>query len=156
MNAMILARLAAAGLALQRPTMPAANYVPFARAGSLLFVAGQTPVQDGIPRYLGIVGEDVTVEDAQAAARLCALNILAQVGVALGNEPRRVRCLRLGGFVRSRDAFTQQARVMDGASDRQKCNERRRHSQDEIHVNGPAWQPAQLMSAMGKRPRLLE
>lgn len=117
MNAVILARLTAAGLGLPRPTVPAANYVPYTRAGTLLFVAGQTPVQDGIPRYLGIVGEDVTVDEAQAAARLCALNVLAQVSVALGDEPRRVRCLRLGGFVRCRDTFTQQALVMDGASD---------------------------------------
>ena len=117
MNAAILARLATAGLALPRPTVPAANYVPFTRAGALLFVAGQTPIRNGEPLYRGIVGEDVTVEEAQAAARACALNILAQVGIAVGDEPHRVRCLRLTGFVRCRDDFTHQARVMDGASD---------------------------------------
>ena len=67
--------------------------------------------------YRGVVGKDVTIEDAQAAARLCALNLLAQVDVAVKSEPHRVRCLRLSGFVRCRDDFTQQARVMDGASD---------------------------------------
>ena len=117
MNAAILARLAAAGVALPRPTVPAANYVPFTRAGALLFVAGQTPIRNGEPLYRGVVGEDVTVEEAQAAARACALNILAQVGIAVGDEPHRVRCLRLTGFVRCRDDFTHQARVMDGASD---------------------------------------
>ncbi|MCJ2060172.1 RidA family protein [Methylobacterium sp. J-048] len=117
MNGAILARLAAAGLALPRPTMPAANYVPFTRAGPLLFVAGQTPVQDGEPQYCGIVGEGITIEEAQAAARLCALNVLAQVDVALKGEPLRVRCLRLGGFVRCTGDFIQQARVLDGASD---------------------------------------
>jgi enamine deaminase RidA (YjgF/YER057c/UK114 family) len=116
-NGAITARLAAAGLELPRPTVPAANYVPFTRAGSLLFVAGQTPVRDGEPRYLGVVGEDVTVEEAQTAARLCALNILAHVCVALGGGSHRLRCLRLGGFVRCRDDFVHQARVLDGASD---------------------------------------
>ncbi|MBE7245192.1 MAG: RidA family protein [Actinomycetospora chiangmaiensis] len=112
-----LARLAAAGLSLPRPTVPAANYVPFTRAGALLFVAGQTPVLDGVPRFLGAVGDDVTVAEAQAAARLCALNILAQVHAALDGDLDRARCLRLGGFVRCRDGFTQQAQVLDGASD---------------------------------------
>ncbi|MDA7417088.1 RidA family protein [Xenophilus arseniciresistens] len=113
----VIQRLKAAGLALPRPTLPAANYVPFTRLGSLLFVAGQTPVQDGEPQYLGVVGTDVDIESAQAAARLCALNVLAQVGVACEGRFERVRALRIGGFVRCTADFTQQAMVMNGASD---------------------------------------
>ncbi len=117
MSAAVLARLSAAGLTLPAPNPPAANYVPFTRAGALLLVAGQTPVVNGEPHFLGVVGESVTVEKAQAAARLCALNIMAQVHAALDGDLDRARCLRLGGFVRCRDDFTQQPRVLDGASD---------------------------------------
>lgn len=117
MSAVILGRLSAVGLSLQAPNPPAANYVPFTRVDALLFVAGQTPVRDGKAQVVGVVGESVTVEEAQAAARLCALNVLAQVHAALDGDLERARRLRIGGFVRCRDDFTQQARVLDGASD---------------------------------------
>ncbi|MCJ2136390.1 RidA family protein [Methylobacterium sp. J-026] len=112
-----LARLRAAGLTLPEPSRPAANYVPFTRADPLLFIAGQTPVLRGEPQYLGVVGDDVSIEQAQAAARLCALNVLAQVHAALDGDLDRARCLRLGGFVRCRADFTQQPLVLNGASD---------------------------------------
>jgi enamine deaminase RidA (YjgF/YER057c/UK114 family) len=117
MSSAVRARLSAAGLTLPAPNPPAANYVPFTRVGTMLLIAGQTPVLNGEPQVLGVVGVSVTVGEAQAAARLCALNILAQVHAALDGDLDRARCLRLGGFVRCRDDFAQQARVLDGASD---------------------------------------
>jgi enamine deaminase RidA (YjgF/YER057c/UK114 family) len=104
MSGTVLARLSVSGLTLPPPNPPAANYVPFTRVGAMLLIAGQTPVLNGEPQVRGVVGLSVTVVEAQAAARLCALNI-------------RARCLRLGGFVRCLDDFTEQARVLDGASD---------------------------------------
>lgn len=113
----VVERLRAAGLELPMPNAPAANYVPFTKMGSLLFVAGQTPVVDGVARYTGIVGEDIDIETAQSAARLCALNLLAQVGAACGGDFAGVRALRIGGFVRCRADFIDQPKVMNGASD---------------------------------------
>ena len=110
-------RLHAAGLSLPAPTVPAANYIPFTRLGSLLFVAGQTPVLDGKAQFVGVVGKDVSIETAQLAARLCALNVLAQVGVACDGDFARVRAIRVGGFIRCEPDFTEQALVMNGASD---------------------------------------
>ncbi|MCJ2065479.1 RidA family protein [Methylobacterium sp. J-088] len=117
MSDAVLSRLRAAGLMLPEPSRPAANYVPYTRAEPLLFISGQTPVLRGEPQYLGVVGEDVSIEQAQAAARLCALNILAQVHAALDGDLDRVRCLRLGGFVRCRPDFIRQPLVLNGASD---------------------------------------
>jgi enamine deaminase RidA (YjgF/YER057c/UK114 family) len=117
MSGTVLARLSVSGLTLPPPNPPAANYVPFTRVGAMLLIAGQTPVLNGEPQVRGVVGLSVTVVEAQAAARLCALNILAQVNAALDGDLDRARCLRLGGFVRCLDDFTEQARVLDGASD---------------------------------------
>ncbi|GJD66464.1 Atu1372/SO_1960 family protein [Methylobacterium frigidaeris] len=72
----------------------------------MLLIAGQTPVLNGEPQFLGVVGVNVTVEEALAAARLCALNILAQVHAALYGDLNRARCLRICEFVRYWDDFT--------------------------------------------------
>lgn len=117
MGGVVLGRLREAGLILPVPPNPAANYVPVMRSGGLLFVAGQTPVVDGSPRFVGIVGVDVSLEEAQAAAQLCALNLLAQLHGTAGVDLDAVRCLRIGGFVRCRDDFVQQPLVVNGASD---------------------------------------
>jgi enamine deaminase RidA (YjgF/YER057c/UK114 family) len=133
----VIQRLEAAGLALPTPIVPTYNYVPFTRMGSLLFVAGQTPLLNGQPQYLGTVGVDVDMETAQAAARLCALNVLAQVGVACEGRFERVRALRIGGFVRCMADFTQQATVMNGASDLfvLALGERGRHARTAVGTN---------------------
>ena len=118
MNPDVEARLAKLGLALPGAPSPAANYVPYTIAKGLLFIAGQAPVRDGQYAYTGRVGAEVTVEDAQAAARLCALNILAQVRAAVGGDWSRVaRCARLCGYVSSAPGFFDQPKVLDGASD---------------------------------------
>jgi enamine deaminase RidA (YjgF/YER057c/UK114 family) len=68
---------------LAEPPNPAANYIPARRCGSLLFVAGQVPKADGMDQFVGKLGRDISVEDGQKTARLCAINILAQVSAAL-------------------------------------------------------------------------
>lgn len=112
------ARLAALGLKLPGAPAPAANYVPWVISGGLAFIAGQAPVADGKYAAVGRVGAEVTLEAAQAAARLCALNVLAQAKAAAGGDWSRVaRCVRLCGYVSSAPDFFEQPKVLDGASD---------------------------------------
>jgi len=111
------AQLAKLGLSLPGAPSPAANYVPYTIAKGLLFIAGQAPVREGQYAYTGRVGAEVTVENAQAAARLCGLNILAQVKAAAGGDWSRVkRCVRICGYVSSAPGFFDQPKVLDGAS----------------------------------------
>lgn len=111
-------RLQELGIVLPTPVQPVANYVPYRWSGSLLFIAGQIPLQDGQLPYLGKVGVDLSIEQGQAAARLCAINILAQVNAALnGNLDRVNACLKLGGFVNCAADFSEQPTVVNGASD---------------------------------------
>lgn len=111
-------RLQELEIALPTPVQPVANYLPYRWSGSLLFIAGQIPLQDGQLPYLGKVGVDLSIEQGQAAARLCAINILAQVNAALnGNLDRVNACLKLGGFVNCAADFSEQPTVVNGASD---------------------------------------
>ena len=111
-------RLAELGIELPRAAAPAANYVPFVVSGKHVFVAGQIPVDSGNIMYRGRLGDGMTVDDGYQAARLCALNIIAQVREACrGNLDRVVRCVKLGGFVCSTPDFTDQPKVLNGASD---------------------------------------
>ena len=112
------ARLAELGIELPQAAAPAANYVPFTRTGNLVFISGQGPFRDGAFEYLGRVGEDLSLEEAQQAARLVGLNIIAQMKAACdGDLDRVVRVLKLGGFVNSTPDFTDQPKVVNGASD---------------------------------------
>ena len=111
-------RLQQLAIELPKPAAPAGAYVPYVLVGSLLFVAGQLPVWNGEMRYHGRVGSELTIEDGYAAARLCALNLLAQAQDACdGNLDRVVRVVRLGGFVLAAPAFTDHPKVLNGASD---------------------------------------
>jgi enamine deaminase RidA (YjgF/YER057c/UK114 family) len=84
----------------------------------LVFVAGQITLQDGKPQFLGKLGREFGVEEGQAAARLCAINILSQLRAACGGDLDRVaRIVRLGGFVNCTPEFTDQPKVINGASD---------------------------------------
>lgn len=114
----INARLIELGIALPKPVAPVASYVPFVQTGSLVFVSGQVPIgPDGL-EFQGKVGTDFTIEEGQAAARLCALNIIAQVNAACGEDLDRVqRFVKLGGFVNSGPEFDQHPAVINGASD---------------------------------------
>jgi enamine deaminase RidA (YjgF/YER057c/UK114 family) len=130
-------QLAKAGLALPDAPSPAANYVPSVIAKGLLFIAGQAPVRDGKYAFTGRVGTEVTLEDAQAAARLCGLNILAQVKAAVGGDWSRVkRCVRICGYVSSAPGFFEQPKVLDGCSDLmvQALGEAGRHSRSALGV----------------------
>ena len=111
-------RLLELGVTLPAAPAPAANYVPAVRSGNLLFIAGQVPLQDGKAQFIGRLGAGLGIEQGQQAARLCAINVLAQVAKALdGNLDRVVRCVRVGGFVNAVPEFTDHPVVINGASD---------------------------------------
>jgi len=106
------------GITLGSPAAPVANYVPFVRTGNLLVVSGQICFgDDGKLVAKGRLGEGVSLEDGQKAARACAVNLLAQVKAALGDLDKVVRVVRLGGFVNSAPGFLDGPKVLNGASD---------------------------------------
>lgn len=112
------ARLAELGIALPAAAAPVANYVAYVVSGNVVHVAGQLPVENGELKYAGAVGGGVSVEAGAAAARLCALNVIAQVKAACGGDLDRVtRVLKLNGFVNAPAGFTDQPKVVNGASD---------------------------------------
>ncbi len=114
----IAERLAELGITLPTPMAPIANYIPFSRSGSLIVVSGQVPAVDGKIAYTGKVGAELSVEQGQAAARQCLINVLVHLQAACAGDLDRVqRVLRLGGFIASPAGFTQHALVMNGASD---------------------------------------
>ena len=111
-------KLAAQGITLPEPASPVANYVGFVRTGNLLFVSGQICFgADGKLIAKGKCGAGVTVEQGTAAARGCAINVLAQIKAALGDLDKVVRVVRLGGFINSAPDFLDGPKVMNGASD---------------------------------------
>jgi enamine deaminase RidA (YjgF/YER057c/UK114 family) len=111
-------RLKELKIELPKAAAPVANYVPVVLAGGLAFVSGQVTVWNGEFRHQGRLGKEFTVEEGQAAARLCGLNVIAQLKAALGGELDRVkRCVKLGVFVNSADGFTDQPKVANGVSD---------------------------------------
>ncbi|HSR55877.1 MAG TPA: RidA family protein [Alphaproteobacteria bacterium] len=114
----IAARLKELGIDLPEAAPSVANYVPVAEAGNLMFVSGQLPMADGKVIWTGHVGEELDVAEGQEAARLCAVNMLAQLSNALDGDLDRVsRVVRIGGFVTSAPDFTAQPQVINGASD---------------------------------------
>jgi enamine deaminase RidA (YjgF/YER057c/UK114 family) len=118
MTGRIEARLTALGITLPTPAAPIANYVPFTVSGKLVVISGQIPLRDGVVAFTGKVGAEVTPEQGKDAARLCFINLLAQLKAAAGGDLDRVaRVLRLGGFIAAPATFTQHAAVMNGASD---------------------------------------
>lgn len=110
-------RLSELGLTLPDAPAPAANYVPFVRSGNMLFVSGQISAgPDGMIK--GKLGADMSVEDGAAAAKACALSLLAQVRAACdGDLSRLKRVVKLTGFVNSTPDFGDQPKVINGASD---------------------------------------
>jgi enamine deaminase RidA (YjgF/YER057c/UK114 family) len=111
-------RLAELGITLPKPMAPVATYVPVTFAGSLVIVSGQLPAIDGKVAVTGKLGDGVSLEEGQHAARLCLINILAQLQAALpGGLDSITRVLRLGGFIAATQQFGQHAIVMNGASD---------------------------------------
>ncbi|WP_422023079.1 RidA family protein [Roseibium sp.] len=111
------ARLAELGITLPDAAAPAANYVPFVKTGNQLFISGQLPMESGAIAVTGKLGEALQVEDGQKAAKLCAINLLAQAKAATGNLDKVVRLVKIVGFVNSTGDFTDQPKVINGASD---------------------------------------
>ncbi len=112
------ARLRDLKIKLPTPSAPVANYMPYVVAGNLVFVSGQIPMGFNGIEFDGKVGADMSVEDGQKAARLCGLNLIAQLREACsGNLDRVTRVVKLGGFVNCTETFSQQPQVINGASD---------------------------------------
>ena len=106
------------GITLPDALPPAANYVPYVVAGNMVYVSGQLPLVDGKLSVTGHVGKNVSTEEAAGQARLCAINLLAQLKAACGGDLSRVKqVVKLGGFVACTDDFTDQPEVINGASD---------------------------------------
>lgn len=138
MSGKIEALLQERKIELPQASTPAANYVPVVRSGNLLFISGQVSQWNGERRFIGKLGREISLEDGQQAARLCALNIVAHVRAALdGDLDRVVRVVRLGGFVNSAEDFVQQPLVVNGASDLmvEIFGENGRHARAAVGVN---------------------
>ena len=106
------------GIELPEPSKPGANYVPYMAVGNLIFLTGQLCHWNGERLFVGKLGAEFDVDEGQEAARVCALNLVAQLRVALGGDLNRVvRTVRLAGYINSTPEFYGQSQVMDGASD---------------------------------------
>lgn len=118
MTGRIDSRLKELDITLPKAGAPVANYVPFVLSGNLVFISGQVTLGPNGLEYVGQVGKDFNVEQGQAAARLCALNIVAQLREACGGNLDRVkRCVKITGFVNAVAGFAQHPEVVNGASD---------------------------------------
>ena len=114
---MIEEKLCTLGITLPSPPKPAGSYIPVVRTGNLVFVSGQIPISDGKVLYSGKVTKDLSIEEAQKAARLCIINALAQLKSEFGNLDKISKIVRISGFVNSPPEFTEQPKVINGASD---------------------------------------
>jgi enamine deaminase RidA (YjgF/YER057c/UK114 family) len=111
-------RLAELGITLPVPAKPVANYVGWVKTGNLVFTAGQVPLKDGKIEYQGKLGKDYTVEQGAAAARICAINVVAQLKDAVGGDLDRIkRIVKVVGFVNGVPDFADHPKVVNGASD---------------------------------------
>lgn len=127
-------KLAELGLELPQPAAPVASYVPAVEIGGLLYISGQLPFVDG-KVVTGRLGENVSLEEGEAAARACGIMLIAQMKAALGSLDRVERIVKLGAFISSTPEFSAQPKVANGASDLM------------VQVFGPAGQHAR--SAVG-------
>ncbi len=110
-------RLEQASIILPKAPTPAANYLPYLLEGNMLYISGQIP-RAGDQLLTGKIGVDATIDDGIKAARLCAINIIAQANTALDGKLERIKqCIKLGGFVNATDDFSAHPQVINGASD---------------------------------------
>lgn len=126
-------------LSLPSVSAPAANYVPCVQHEKLLIISGQLPMLDGKPQYVGKVGVEISIEEAQECAKLCGLNILAHAKNHLGGDLSKIkRLLRLGVFVNATEAFTDHPKVANGVSDFMVAlfGENGRHARAAVGVSG--------------------
>ncbi|KQZ13713.1 MULTISPECIES: RidA family protein [unclassified Mesorhizobium] len=110
-------RLSDLGIVIPAAAAPAANYVPYARTGNLLFTAGQLPLKDGKLQAAGLLGREVDTATGKEAAKFCAINVLAQAKAALGDLEKISKLVKITVFVASTPDFTEQHLVANGASD---------------------------------------
>ena len=110
-------RLEQLGVTLPAPAAPVAAYVPCVRTGDLVYVSGQVPLVDGKPSHLGRLGAEVGLEEGQAAAQQCAINVIAVLKGELGELSRVRRVVKLTGFVASDPDFTDHPKVVNAASE---------------------------------------
>ena len=131
------AKLRSMGLELPPPPTPVAAYVPTVKTGNWVYVSGQVPRVKGEIKYRGHVGGDLTLEDGRAAAQLCALNALAAVKQEIGSLDQIRRVVKLTGYVACASGFTDQPKVVDGASVllNDLFGERGRHARAAVGVN---------------------
>jgi len=113
---MIEEKLQQLGITLPNPPTPAGSYIPVVISGKLAFVSGQIPVKDGSLEYTGKINED-NIDAGKASAKLCAINIIAQLKRELGDLERIEKIVRLNGFVNCEPEFCSQPKVINGASD---------------------------------------
>ena len=112
------ARLAELGIDIPVPPIPVASYLPYVVTGNLAVIAGQVTLEDGKVKYVGRFGDTISIEDGEAATRLCALNVLSQLKAACGGDLDRVRkVVRLNAFFNATPDFLDHPRVMNAASD---------------------------------------
>lgn len=117
MSADITERLKSLSITLPEAAAPAANYLPYVISGNQLHISGQLPTEHGALVATGRLGDGVSLEDGQRAARACAINIIAQANAALGGDLGRIRrIVKISGFVASTPDFTDQHLVINGAS----------------------------------------
>lgn len=130
-------KIKALGLELPDLPKPLGSYVPFVRTGNLVFLSGMLPLKEGKLMNTGRVGETVSLEEAAQCARLAALNALSVLKSAVGSLDRVRRCVKLSGFVASSGDFTDQPKVVNGASDFifEVFGEAGRHARAAVGVN---------------------
>ncbi len=136
MTDLISDRLAELGIHLPEPAAPVASYVPAIEAGGFLYVSGQLPFRANGSLITGRLGEDVDLDGGIAAARRCGIMLLAQIKAALGSLDRVERVVKLGVFVNSAPAFTDQPKVANGASElmQEVFGEPGRHARSAVGV----------------------
>ena len=130
-------KLDSLGIELPEMAQPLGSYVPFLRTGNLLYVSGMLPLKGGMIEKTGRVGETVTPEEAALAAKTAAINGIAVLKAAVGSLGRGRRCVKISGFVASAEDFTEQPKVVNGASDllSEIFGERGRHTRVAVGVN---------------------
>ncbi len=134
----IAARLEALGYVLPQAAPALAAYVPFVTHNNLVYISGQLPMEQGKVAVIGHLGAEIDIATGQRAARICALNLLAQLQAACGGDLERVtRCVRLGGFVASAPGFYDQPKVVNGASEIIELvfSDKGRHARSSVGVN---------------------
>lgn len=134
----ITARLEALGYILPQPAVAIAAYVPFVVVNNMVYISGQLPMEQGQVAVAGHLGAEVDIPTGQRAAKICALNLLAQLQAACNGDLERVtRCVRLGGFVASAPGFHDQPKIVNGASEiiEQVFGDKGRHARSSVGVN---------------------